>query len=83
MSLIIITAGTIYGYMVYKEIFSKNTKFSEREVAVYIPTGSSFADVQKIVEPYIEDMERFNSVAEKKSTLLITWSKSPDCFLIA
>lgn len=67
MSLIIITAGTIYGYMVYKEIFSKNTKFSEREVAVYIPTGSSFADVQKIVEPYIEDMERFNSVAEKKT----------------
>lgn len=53
--------------MVYKEIFSKNTKFSEREVAIYIPTGSSFAEVQEIMKPYVEDMERFNSVAEKKS----------------
>ena len=67
VSLVVITAGTIYGYMVYKEIFSKNTKFSEREVAIYIPTGSSFAEVQEIMKPYVEDMERFNSVAEKKS----------------
>lgn len=66
-TLVVVTAGTIYGYMVYKEIFSPNTKFSENEVAVYIPTGSSFADVQEIVKPYVEDMERFNSVAEKKS----------------
>ena len=63
----VVTAGSIYGYLVYKEIFSPNTAFNEREVAVYIPTGSSFAQVQEIVKPYIEDMERFNSVAEKKS----------------
>lgn len=65
-SLVVVTAGTIYGYMMYKEIFSPNTKFSDREVAVFIPTGSDYAEVQKLVSPYVEDMDKFNSVAEKK-----------------
>jgi len=63
---VVVTAGTIYGYMMYKEIFSPNTKFSDREVAVFIPTGSDYAEVQKLVSPYVEDMDKFNSVAEKK-----------------
>ncbi|MGQ2982575.1 endolytic transglycosylase MltG [Flavobacterium sp.] len=66
-SLVVVTAGTIYGYMIYKQIFSANTKFSEDRVAVFIPTGSDFAAVQKLVAPYIEDMDRFESVADKKS----------------
>jgi UPF0755 protein len=50
----------------YKNIFSPNTKFSESEVAVFIPTGSDFAEVQKLVTPLVEDMDKFNSVANKK-----------------
>lgn len=65
-SLVVVTAGTIYGYMMYKEIFSPNTKFSDRQVAVFIPTGSDYAQVQKLVGPYVENMDKFNSVAEKK-----------------
>lgn len=65
-SLVVVTAGSIYGYMMYRQIFSANTKFDKREVAVFIPSGSDFADVQKIVSPYIEDMERFDMVANKK-----------------
>lgn len=65
-SLVVITAGSIYGYMMYKNIFSPNTKFSESEVAVFIPTGSDFAEVQKLVTPLVEDMDKFNSVANKK-----------------
>ena len=67
VSLIVITAGTIYGYILYKEVFSPNTAFNESEVAVYIPTDATFAQVQAIVKPYIKDMGRFNAVADKKT----------------
>lgn len=66
-SLVAVTAGTIVGYMMYRQIFSANTSFAENQVAVFVPTGATFADVEKIVSPYIEDMDRFRSVAEKKS----------------
>ncbi|MCW4468428.1 endolytic transglycosylase MltG [Flavobacterium sp. MFBS3-15] len=66
-SLVVVTAGTIYGYILYKQIFSANTKFNDDRVAVFIPTGSSFEEVQKLVAPYIEDMDKFNAVADKKS----------------
>lgn len=65
-SLVAVTAGTIYGYMMYKEIFSANTKFEDDRVAVFIPTGSDYAEVQKIISPYIADMDKLNSVAGKK-----------------
>lgn len=66
-SVVVVTAAIIYGYIIYKDIFSANTAFNENEVAVYIPTGSDFSEVEKIVEPYIENMERFRMVADKKS----------------
>lgn len=62
----VVTAGTIFGYMMYKQIFSANTKFNDRQVAVFIPTGSSFEEVKTIVAPYVEDMDKLVSVAEKK-----------------
>jgi UPF0755 protein len=65
-SLVVVTAGTVYGYILYRDIFAANTKFSESEVAVFIPSGSDFSEVQKIVSPYVEDMDRFNMVANKK-----------------
>ena len=66
-SLVAVTAASIYGYMIYKDIFSANTAFPERQVAIYIPTNSTYPKVEEIVKPYIEDMERFRMVAEKKS----------------
>jgi UPF0755 protein len=65
-SLVVVIAGTIVGYIIYKQIFSPNTSFTEREVAVYVPTGSDFTKVQELIKPYVEDMDKFNSVAEKK-----------------
>mgnify|MGYP003499433024 FL=1 len=53
--------------MIYKKIFSANTKFAEKEVFIYIPTDSDYAEVEKIVAPYIENMDNFKMVAEKKS----------------
>ncbi len=66
-SLIAVTAASIYAYTIYKDIFSVNTAFTERQVAIYIPTDSDYAQVEEIVKPYIENMERFRTVAEKKS----------------
>lgn len=50
----------------YQDVFSPNTKFNEGEIAIYIPTGSDFNKVTELVKPYVENMDRFTSVAGKK-----------------
>jgi UPF0755 protein len=67
VALIAVTVASIYGYLIYRDIFSANTSFSEDRVAVYVPTNSNYLQVEEIVRPYIEDMDRFRMVAEKKS----------------
>ncbi|NUY82093.1 endolytic transglycosylase MltG [Flavobacterium sp. MAH-1] len=67
VSVLVVTAAIVYGYILYRNIFSSNTKFEDKEIAVFIPTNSDFDQVKDIVRPYIEDMSKFESVAEKKS----------------
>lgn len=67
ISLVVVIAASIYGYMIYRNIFSPNTSFAEKEVFVYIPTDADYNQVLEIVSPYITDMERFKMTAEKKS----------------
>lgn len=69
-SLLLVVALSVYGYNIYKKIFSANTKFSENSVYVYIPTDSDFFAVQEILKPYVEDVERLTMVAEKKSYVI-------------
>jgi UPF0755 protein len=57
----------IYGFILARQVFSKNTKFSEKEIYVHVPTGSSYEDVKKIIAPYVENMDRFEMVANKRS----------------
>lgn len=57
----------IFGLILSQQIFSENTNFSENKVYVFIPTGSSFEDVKKIIAPLVKDMERFEMVAEKRN----------------
>lgn len=66
VSVVVLLIGSVYAYIMYKDIFSPNTKFSEGEIAVYIPTGSDFNKVKELVKPYIENMDRFEMVAGKK-----------------
>lgn len=66
-SLVVVVAASIYGYMLYRNIFSPNTRFAEKEIFVYIPTDADYNKVLEIVSPYITDMERFKMTAEKKS----------------
>lgn len=64
---LIVTVLIVYGYLMYREIFASNTKFAEKEVFVHIPTNSTFDQVKQIMSTYVENMERFESVADKKS----------------
>lgn len=65
-SLVVILGGTIIGYTFYKRIFTPNTKFSQDEVAVYLPSDSGYEKVKELLTPYVDDMERFDWVADKK-----------------
>lgn len=65
-SVILISVFIIYGGILASQIFSKNTKFSEKEVYVYVPTGSNYEDVKKIITPYIDNFERFEMIANKR-----------------
>ena len=67
ISVVLITGLIIYGFILVRQIFSDNTKFSENQVYVYVPTDSNYEDVKKIIAPYIENMNRFEMVAEKRN----------------
>ncbi|WP_300567191.1 endolytic transglycosylase MltG [Flavobacterium sp.] len=63
-TLVVVAFVAIYAYI---NIFSGNTKFDKEEVYVYVPTGSTYEDVLKIVDPYVKDISKFKFVAEKRS----------------
>lgn len=67
VSVIVVTGLIVYGYLLYRDIFSGNTKFEEKEVFVQIPTNSDYEQIKKIMSAYVKDMDRFETVAEKKS----------------
>lgn len=66
-SVVLMSGLLIYGGILANQVFSKNTKFSQDEVFVYVPTGSTYEDVKKILEPFVENMNRFEMVASKRS----------------
>ena len=63
----VISVLMIYGFILINKIFSANTKFEEKEVYVYVPTGANYTDVKKILEPYIKNFDNFEMVASKRS----------------
>jgi UPF0755 protein len=65
-STVAISILLIYGFFLINQIFSSNTKFEENELYVYVPTNSDYAAVKEIVAPYVDNMDRFEAVANKK-----------------
>ncbi|EJL61475.1 endolytic transglycosylase MltG [Flavobacterium sp. CF136] len=63
----VISVLLIYGFILISRIFSANTKFEEKELYVYVPTGADYTDVKKILEPYIKNFDNFEMVANKRS----------------
>jgi UPF0755 protein len=67
VSVVLIAALLIYGVKLYRDIFSDNTKFTENEFFVHIPSDATYEDVKKIISPFIENMDHFEMVASKRS----------------
>jgi UPF0755 protein len=55
-SVVVITAAMVFGYVLYRNIFSNNVAFSDNELYVLVPTGSKFDDLIKIVTPLVKDI---------------------------
>jgi len=67
VSVVLIAALLIYGIKLYRDIFSENTKFTENEFFVHIPSDATYEEVKKIISPFIENMDHFEMVASKRS----------------
>ncbi|WP_309597628.1 endolytic transglycosylase MltG [Flavobacterium oreochromis] len=59
--------GLVLVVFVYIKAFTSNTKFTEKEKYVFIPTGATYKEVIKILTPEVADIENFKFVAEKRS----------------
>jgi UPF0755 protein len=66
-ALVVISALIVYGFVLINQIFSENTKFTEKELFVYVPTDANYDQVLSLVSPYVVHMERFKMVAGKMS----------------
>jgi UPF0755 protein len=66
-AVVIVSVLIVYGFVLMTQIFSDNTKFAEKELYVYVPTGSDYEQVKKIIAPYVKNMDRFEMVAGKTS----------------
>ncbi|OFX26445.1 MAG: aminodeoxychorismate lyase [Bacteroidetes bacterium GWA2_31_9] len=65
--LVLIIAGGIIGYQYYKKIYNPNIQIKDKDY-LYIPTGSTFEDVVRIIEnkKLVKDINSFEWVAELK-----------------
>lgn len=66
VSLALLAVMAYFGYKIYSIVFTPNTTFNQNEVAVYIPTKATYAEVKEIVAPFIKDMDKFTALAEQK-----------------
>ncbi|MFS4468131.1 endolytic transglycosylase MltG [Maribacter sp. 2210JD10-5] len=58
--------GGVFAYMVYSAFFTPNTKFNNEEAFVYVTSNASFADVKVQLEPLLENLDTFESAADRK-----------------
>lgn len=66
--LVILILGGLLGMKYYNYIFKPNIKLDKSKEFLYIPTGSDFEDVCRILKEnnFVEDINSFRFVAEKK-----------------
>lgn len=57
----------VYGLLMARQVFAENTKFTQNEVYIYVPTGTNYEEVKNIIAPFVENMDRFEMVANKRS----------------
>lgn len=66
ISLAFLVVVGFLGFRIYQIVFTPNTSFEQKEVFVFIPTGTTFDEAQEILQPFISDWDRFESLAERR-----------------
>lgn len=59
----VLLAVTIAAIFLFVYFFTTNTTFAKKEFYIKIPTGSTYADVKKIIKPYISNLNSFEYLA--------------------
>lgn len=67
LSVVLVSGLLIYGFILVRQIFAENTKFAEKEVFVYVPTDANYEAVKNIIAPFVDNLDRFEMVANKMS----------------
>lgn len=67
VAVLVVSGLIIYGFILMSQIFADNTKFSDDEVYVHVPTNATYTDVKKILAEYVLNMDRLEMVANKMS----------------
>lgn len=66
ISLVILLVVAYLGFKVYQIVFTPNTNFEEEKVFVFVPTNANFEEVKTIISPYIKDMDKFETLANRR-----------------
>jgi len=66
ISLVILLVVAYFGFKVYQIVFTPNTSFSEEKVTVFVPTNANFEEVKAIISPFIKDMDKFETLANRR-----------------
>lgn len=66
LSLLILVVLGYFGYKIYEIVFTPNTTFVQNEVAVYVPTNSTYEQLKENIGPFIKDMEKFEALANQR-----------------
>jgi UPF0755 protein len=59
--------GCVFGAYIGQKAFTGNTKFTQDELYVLIPTGADYNKVKEIISPLVKDMDKFQWVADQRS----------------
>lgn len=66
VALIGLVVAGYFAYYVYSAMFAPNTAFNNEEAYIYVPTDASYAEVREQLQPLLEDIEKFDALAERK-----------------
>jgi hypothetical protein len=46
LSIVVVSGLIIYGFILVQQIFADNTKFTESQVYIYVPTDANYSEVK-------------------------------------
>ncbi|MFA9190348.1 endolytic transglycosylase MltG [Flavobacterium sp. FZUC8N2.13] len=67
VSIVVISGLIIYGFVLIGQIFSSNTKFTEKEIYIHIPTDATYEQALDSLALYVDNIDHFEMVANKMS----------------